>query len=263
MRLSPWSRHLAWAACAAIGITLSAAGSAQATLIDSFATAFNPPQTFITAGTFGQTATVVNDATGIIGGQREMMLTVGSTDGLAVVIPSSSGIMQVQAGSGVQSTLSLTYDGSSPIDTFDATGLGGIALTGGNFLLRAMTTSPITATFRVFTDANNFSEGILTTATSGAFQTFALAFSEFAVGAGAAGGADFNNVGAIQIDLTVTGDALVGYDGFESGEAPSGGGDPGGGLAVVPEPGSWALLSLGAIGVIGFSWFHRRKTQLA
>ncbi len=258
MNLSLWNRHLAWATSVAIGLTLFATGSAQATLIDTFDTAFNPPQTFIVAGPSVQTATVVNDATGIIGGQREMMLTVGSTNGMAVIIPGSGGLMQIQAGMSVQSTLGLTYDGSgegSPIDTFDATGLGGIALTGGGFLFRAMATNPITATFRVFTDATNFSEGTLTTTATGIFESFGLSFTDFTIGGGT--GADFNNVGAIQIDLEVTGDALLGYDGFESGIVP-----PDGGMPVVPEPGGWALLSLGAMGAMGLSWFRRRKAHL-
>ncbi len=257
MKLSILSRRLACVGISAVAVALLAANSAQATLIDSFDTAFNAPTTSLFATPGNPMSAVVNDSTGIIGGQREMVLSVTQGVGGASIGDDGSAILQIQGGTGVQSNLQLTYDGSAdatPLATFAPIGLGGLALSGTSFLLNAMSNSPITAMFRVFTDATHYSDAVLTTTTTAmnSFQTFGLPFTDFTAGSGAAGGADFNNVGAIQVNLTVTGDATLGYDFIQTG--PS--------LTVVPEPRSWALVGLGVLGMIGYSQVRRRKVPL-
>ena len=255
MKLSILSRRLACIGISAIGFALFPATSANATLIDSFDTAFNAPQTSLFATPGSPDSAVVNDSTGIAGGQREMTLTVTQGMGAASIgTDGGTAILQVQGGTAVQSNLQLTYDGNADVpalSTFAPTGLGGLALSGTSFLLQAMSDNPITASFRVFTDATHFSDGVLTTTATGmgTYQTFGIPFTNFTAGTGSAGAADFSNVGAIQVNLTVTGAAALGYDSIQTG----------GSLAVVPEPGSWALVCLGALGMIGVSQFRRRK----
>lgn len=229
---------IARAAITAAVLWLAAPGPASAILIDDF----TDNDVSLVTPENGQASAVVNSATAL-GGEREMVLT--ASGGWAAIIPDVEGILQIQSG-GATSTLLLTYDGDEPdataLSNFNATGLGGMDLSDGQFELRTHASGPFSATFRVFTDAENSSVAsvTLTPGTSGTFETFFVSADDFV------GTADLSNVGALQIEFQTEGECSLTYDFIQTGS-----------VSVIPEPSSLALLGVGALGFFGCR--HRRK----
>ena len=146
-----------------------------------------------------------------LGGERD--LTVGLTAGAGVdrvTIDVGSGLMSLVSSFGATGTFQAKWDGQNGSDSVDPIGLQtsgqGVDLTSGGVkgyldIAAAVNNSGGTATVRVYTDANNYSDatGPLT---AGA-QDRILAFDTDFTAAGGTG-ADFANVGAIVLTVTTT-----------------------------------------------------------
>ncbi|MCB1032390.1 MAG: IPTL-CTERM sorting domain-containing protein [Acidobacteria bacterium] len=147
---------------------------------------------------------------GVLGTNRDLELDriSGAGSDTAEV---SGGSLLFTVAAGDVGALTVTYDGDTDPDTFDASGLGGADLTGGgtNGGLRinaAVAANPASLVVEVFTDAANSSTAAVLLPV-GAAQDFHLAFSEFLVGDGT--GADFADVGAVVLKLQGEDGAVV------------------------------------------------------
>jgi len=181
--------------------------------------------------TFDQTnvATLVSNATGVpdtfigaaaeaIGGERNISIELTSASGSVTLdIQTVPNLLTVGSSSGTGASL-IQYDGIDGTLTLSPTGLGGISLNDADplagFIVR-VSTQPAVGDFEiiVYTDATNFSSATIAYpagADPGPVDIF-IPFSSFSIGAGAAGPADFNDVGAIEqlIDLELNQDVIV------------------------------------------------------
>ena len=243
-----------WAACCAAAV-LAGAGEARAVLIDSFNSSFE--QT-VTNSTIGTPAGNSADTTAAIGGERDIMLEIlnnPSSLAATVSVSPATGLATWSEDAAVLSRATLQYDGldNDPF-SLNATGLGGVNLRAdGSTAFEFLLTNDLDFTMaaRVYTDAGNWVELIKLVPGNpgGGPQTVEFKFEDFAPGEGAA---DFENVGAIEIVL----EGIFGRTDVDIDQIATG---PVGGVAAIPEPGSLALLGMGALGMAGFGWRRRKQ----
>jgi hypothetical protein len=220
--------------------------NATPVLIDNFST-----DQFVSVGPSGTNPLTntggILTGTNSIGGARTISITRTAGSGFDYV-QTTGGIARVLSGDD-EVTASFTWDGD--IDpALNATGLGGIDLTGGGsniyFYLasRSDAVGPISVT--IYSDAGNASRAMINSPGTGfgsaAFASNLILFSAFSNFLGS--GATFTNVGAIVV--TVDGTGLAGLDTqIDLIEATS-----------VPEPGTLAFVAIG-LGLTAFSLSKR------
>lgn len=250
------ANHLLRVGIVSVCCWLGATSARADILIDSFDTT----QTVTVSGgppgpksTFGSSS-----AAEAIGGERDILVnrTSSGSGSLTVDVGISMPGMAAQgAGFGVAGNSVFTWDGPDSAAAVNATGLGGIDLTGGGlgtqFLLDAASDLGVTLLLRVFTDSTRFSELSAVVPPDPEFDlsTFAFPFSAFNP-TGPGGGANFTNVGAIQLQISggSSADAIVDVLSIPT--------------VAVPAPPSALLLGLGAITfVTTYGWRLRRRAQ--
>ena len=225
---------------------LSSPTIASALIIDNF----DDGPIAIQANAANPFVQAVSDGPGIIGGEREATVTyyaAGSSAldnvDLRVDFLNQNNFSHSQ-DAGVAGTSIFVYDGNDgDASSIDYNGLGGIDLMQGNataFILDVIFADQSVANvleMRIYTSATEFSElfysfpGPINSPTPIEFL-----FSNFTLGDGAAGMADFTNVNAIvlAIDGRFEPALDIRLDMFATNEQP-----------VVPEPATLGLLGLG------------------
>lgn len=144
---------------------------------------------------------------GILGGQRDLELTVLSGAGPATV-EVTGGELQLRVtdtpAPDSRGRTIVTWDGDTDPGTLDSDGLLGVDLTTGGHTGFRLTVEAAGAgaevVFNVHTDASNASRAALVLPAVATTTTIDLSFSSFAASLGA--GADFANVGAITMSVT-------------------------------------------------------------
>jgi len=198
-------------ALATVGIAL-----ADIISVDTFTDGFqsmqvdqsNPSDTDYTSGS-------------MIGGERDAQLIWSSGTGGAVNLYIDSGdsnFLSFAQASGYRSTATLQWDGSDSSMTLNTTGLSNTDLTdsGANdsFRIRIIDNdNPVGITMRVYTDASNWSTRTQNTRgdiDTGQIVDMIFPFSSFTTGGGT--GADFADVGAIEMMLDGVTVSLAGAD---------------------------------------------------
>ncbi|WP_254510904.1 beta strand repeat-containing protein [Anatilimnocola floriformis] len=202
-------------------------------LIDSFATAGAP--TVVANDPVGTTASGFADLpeTETIGGQRDYKVQLtASTGGQSVTFTTANNKLELNPSSGAQGKYTAVWDGDADDDgnTIDFTGLGNRDLTdageSAGILLEDffVDQAGATATIRVYTDSGNFSTRVVNIPASATSDLF-FKFSDFTTTAGT--GADFTDVGAIELEINTTVNAMdgnidfiqaMGYDGFKQND---------------------------------------------
>jgi hypothetical protein len=206
------------------------AGPAALPLIDHFDLAQSLPRVTSgspTASSSAPAAPVTPPGdTNILGGQRDLSLTFisateGPLTGASLDIPGVQSSLNISQDTGVKATATIQWDGyQTPPDTatvldpvgLRAGGATGVDLTqsGQRTAIRIAVTfndSKVDLTFRVYTDANNWSQRTLQLPggqTAGATKYYYWLFGDFAQGQGATGGATFTNVGAVELFIDGT-----------------------------------------------------------
>ena len=157
-------------------------------------------------------------ATGVVGGERDIQVTIASTDDIGksaqLRVSDITGRLALETPLGVVATALVQYDGTDSDGaglTRQATGLGsqdlsaGDALAGIELLILSDFQVDDALQIRIFTDANNFSVADLDLPGGSVDTELFVPFAQFAQGPGAAGPADFTDVGAIEafVDPTV------------------------------------------------------------
>lgn len=182
--------------------------SAFALMIDNFST--NQYFEVVPGGTLANTVTDGGDPL-IIEHERNVSATAtgGSTNLIVQADALSNGAFAVSSPSGQTWTTTLQWDGFDASPLLNPTGLGGIDFTeaGKNdrFRLAILESDHpgLELSVTVYTDAANWSVFTL----SGMAPIYTpteldLLYSSFTIGGGA--GADFTNIGAVQLDLIAT-----------------------------------------------------------
>jgi cysteine-rich repeat protein len=214
-------------------VAWSGSGAAAAGIvIDSFDT----DQAVGRTGVGTATGTVGGVSTAIIGGERDVLVTVTSGTGTLNVdanLSLAGGLSHASAGL-VRGTALITYDGNdNDAATLDATGLGGVDLTNGgadNLLYVSLPFADLGASIRVtvYSDATRCST--LSQAVPGGVRAPPLPrallfpFASFSQGAGCTGTADFTSAGAVTllIDGTSIGATDLSLELFATGVADLG-----------------------------------------
>jgi len=226
---------VAASALTALGATAVHAGM----IIDTFNTT---QELEIAAGGGNPAMTTGGVATGAesIGGARDIMLM--RTDGaqlLSTRVNINAGIFDFGAEPGVGGSVTVWYDGGMD-GSLDPLGLDGIDLTDDGidnaFCIEFRYDLVLDLTVRVYTDEASASERTFTffgpAGFGGPFNQVILDFGSFVPFLG--GGADFTNVGAIELYATTTEDSL-GAD-FQLDI-----------VKTVPAPGALALMGLAGL----------------
>ncbi len=240
-------------------LAFSLHGGADALVIDNF----DEGGISITANASNPFVQTVSNAGGIIGGERESSViyyapTSSAPDDISLRVDFvDSGAFSHNQDAGVAGLSIFTYDGNDGDPTsIDFTGLGGLDLTEGGLadrfvatVLFADLTQHSVLDMRVYTDATHYSDLFLSFPNPINSPTdIHFRFSDFVLGDGAAGLADFTNVGAIlfgvdgrmQPSLDVRIDSLT--------------------TLVIPEP---VTLALVGIGLAGAGIVGRRRRRAA
>jgi len=202
-------------------------------MIDDFST----DQTVILVGGAPDSTSSQVSGAGILGGQRDMQMTLLSNMG--VVMAASGGELTYLQAFNSGATGLIVWDGPDAPETLSPTGLGGVDFTDGGGedkiampLLFNNLSAPMTLT--AYTDAVNFS--MATVSFPGNVPPLArlsVLFTSFVADPGGTG-ADFTNIGAFSlfIDGSSTQGLTVEID------------------SVVPEPSTATLLLFGILGII-------------
>jgi choice-of-anchor A domain-containing protein len=151
-------------------------------------------------------ATGVLATSTVFGGERDLLLTrtSGTSTFRMEIATWDPGVIYMYSGQQSDlGSLTITYDGvDNNASTLNATGLGGVSMSNGSFTLDAEidNTTPlgtINFTIRVYSSATNWSYKTLSISTATGYQTLTFAPATFTIGGGT--GANFNNVGAVQL----------------------------------------------------------------
>ena len=138
-----------------------------------------------------------------LGGERDVWLSRTSSNSGSVSVDVNGSFSGALAYASSPNTLGyavITYDGTDGASGINYTGLGNVDLTqsGANTGIALATTSDngASAQFTIYTDATHFSTFNVPVASdpSFTFTRYFASFSDFSVGSGAFGGADFKNV---------------------------------------------------------------------
>jgi hypothetical protein len=193
--------------------TIDGAGNAT-TLIDNFTGDSGPTVDEFPAGT----PVTENFAAGAaIGGNREFTAAfISGPDGQEVSVRTEMGALLVNPDVGSQGQYSVIWDGGA--GGFDPTGLGVDLTAGGGsgFCLADVLVDQAggSITLRVYTDGTNFSEATINTITPLSTLNFFVPFSgtggDATFSAASGTGADFSDVGAIELVMTSTVNAMDG-----------------------------------------------------
>jgi large repetitive protein len=198
-------------------ITISSidAQGAPGLTIDGFTTR----QTVTAPMPVGTTNVSAQTAGEALGGERDMLATLtGGQTGDSVTLDAGSGLLAINAGFNALGQYKVTWDG---VDN-NATSLNPIGLrTGGNGvdLTSGGTSSHLeiagvaekaggAGRVRIYTDANNFSQATVTLGVNTSQSLLLSLTSDFTAAGGS--GANFANVGAIELQVDTTAIALDG-----------------------------------------------------
>ncbi|MBM4001093.1 MAG: DUF11 domain-containing protein [Planctomycetes bacterium] len=190
-------------------ITISsaqAAGTAGSN-IDTFNTTSQAVTALFPALTTDSDASVAPES---VGGERDLYVELTSASGTLTLDVNgiTTSILEFQASATATGTRLVTWDGAdSNATTLDPIGLGGIDLTDsgdstGIELTVGADQNNGQITVNIHTDGANYSTAVIDIPNTGgaATETVYTALSSFAVGGGT--GADFTNVGAIELRIT-------------------------------------------------------------
>jgi len=188
-------------------------------LIDNYSTG-NQTASITTGGAVNQVDTDSIAATSAVGGGRDIRVTrTGGTNPASVQVDTTQGELSFSSGAGTDAVGLVQYDGNDGTIVLNATGLRdatgtqGVSLAGGlpgeapvagSALMLAARTNVIGSqlTVRIYTDSTNFSTFTQAITVGANFSdTTALFLSDFTIGGGT--GADFNDVGAIEVEVTL------------------------------------------------------------
>ena len=177
----------------------------QITLIDDY----NTTDQTVTATATTPTVASSSAAPEAIGGSRDLQATqTGGGSSLEVLVDATSGLLSVSAGAGTTGEGLIQYDGNDGSIALDATGLGGVSLTGtstippnASLVIESYADlAGVTAEIRVYSDATNYSTATFSVPVDTNPVETLLSFSSFTAASGT--GADFNNIGAIEALIT-------------------------------------------------------------
>lgn len=193
-------------------ILILLANSGGALVIDTFATG----QTVAQTGPGSSGTTVDGPSSGLLGGERDVSLTitVGTGTLRADADLSSAGAFSHAAAGRVRGTTTITYDGDdNDAQGLAPLGLGGVDLTAGGSDASVLVALPFadlgaSVTLSVWSDATHCSQRSLpalagTVPADG--RALQFRFSDFVPSVGCAGGANFSAAGAIVLTIDGTG----------------------------------------------------------
>ena len=198
-----------------ITITSTDAQGAPGLTIDGFTTR----QTVTAPMPVGTTIVSAQAAAEALGGERDMSatLTAGQT-GDAVTLDAGSGLLAINAGFNALGQYKITWDGAdNNASSLNPIGLrsggSGVDLTSGgtsSYLEIAGVAEKAggTGRVRIYTDANNFSQATVTLGVNTSQSLLLSLATDFTVAGGS--GANFTNVGAIELQVDTTTIALDG-----------------------------------------------------
>jgi uncharacterized repeat protein (TIGR01451 family) len=180
----------------------------------------NPAQLVQAADVVGTITASAADNAGVVGTERDLIveLTSGAA-GEFVQLDSQQNRLLITSTTNAQGEFTVVYDGNDDDgDTLNATGLGGIDVTnaGANTAIKVRIRADQVGAnlrLRVFTDATNFSDSQplpFSIPGTNADTDAIFYFEDFLAGAGAAGPANFANVGAMEMTVITTTDATNG-----------------------------------------------------
>lgn len=180
---------------------------------------FTTPQSVTAAMPVGTTSVAALAAAEALGGERDMSATlVGGQTGDSVTLAASSGILAIDAGFNALGRYQIVWDGAdNNASVLNATGLraggSGVDLTEGgtnSFLELSGLADKAGGTLRVrvYTDATNYSQATVALGASGGQSALLSLATDFTPAGGT--GANFANVGAIELTVETTAVALDG-----------------------------------------------------
>merc|ERR1712137_838277 len=139
------------------------------------------------------------ESDGVVGGERDMQLTIVTGGNLQITTSSISGntwnVANAKANVG---SAFLQYDGVDGSATLNTDGLGGVDITANNGLRFRLLLESDLATFYTITVADvegRTSESVIDVAGDDTTQEYVIDFDDFQ------GNADFTNVGAVEIEV--------------------------------------------------------------
>lgn len=223
------------------GLLLSAQASAVYVIDD-----FSAPQAKVEDGVIDGLAVSSQLATAsVLGGYRDLIVEKkaygGDTDDTAFAssLLVAGGVLSFSNDADVGGTGIVRWDGSNSASAINATGLGGVDLTGyGNAFVFNIKKAdhPFQIVLEAYTSAGQYSKYTIN-GTAGSGSVYSIMFSDL-LSAGATkvgGGVDLSSLGALQIVLDPSASSLDLDMSIDS--------------VTVPEPASLALVGLGLLGL--------------
>ena len=185
---------------------IAPAQAATGAVVDTFETGsflgiFGAPAGF-------QSVSATDDVAGVLGGERDIVLTRNSANTGAVDLDfglSFPGTVSYASGSSVTGSLLLAYDGDdNDASNLNPIGLGGLDLTSGGgyaFALGAVSDLGASATLTVYSNSTSCSSASIAIPAdpSYTFAIFQVDFTSFSTASGCTSPANFANVGAITL----------------------------------------------------------------
>jgi uncharacterized repeat protein (TIGR01451 family) len=160
----------------------------------------------------------------VVGSERDIFVELTSATGMATITSNSAffaGVLDMTAGAGSQARYTVSWDGTDGDATnLDETGLRNGGATGVDFtdadasigfkFLAGVDKAGQTAEIRVFTDSSNHSSATINLTNTGGLpdDEIFVAFTDFTTTGGT--GADFSDVGAVELEIEATVDAMQG-----------------------------------------------------